>query len=545
MKPILRIVPSLLTPIDRLVSALTDPLRRERTAFGAIAVYVVVWTFYGMLAKASQDINLDAAGLIAWSRELALGYPVHPPLGPWLARAWFALFPQADWSSYFLAMVCAGVALWAAWMTSAGFLDAEKRAAGLALLTLVPFYNLFVLKFDHNALLVPLWALTTWWFIRSFETKALGWAVLAGLGAAAAMLGKYWSIFLLAGLGLAALTDPRRSDYFRSRAPWITIAIGVLGLAPHVAWLATHNFSTFAYPIAAHGHKPLAEVAEGVLRYFTAIGYVGLPVVLLIVAARPGLTALAETIRPRTPERRFVAVAFWTPLLLPALVMPLIGLTLNPIWAMPALTLLPVVLLSSPLTLVSHTATRWIVAFAVALPLLLTTAAPLIAIIIHRAGPSPTASQGRLVATLLLEEWRRTTDQPLHFVGGDVDLASVMAFYLPTRPSVYAPGHPDVVPWIDSARVERRGLAMACHARLPLCPGEAAKDPACYASGPVCVHDSVRNGMAAIAAQGPAGRRVITEITRTYFGIVGQPKLYIIMTVPPDRKADGSATSLR
>ena len=60
--------------------------------------------------------------------------------------------------------------------------------------------------------------------------------------AAAAMLGKYWSIFLLAGLALAALVDARRAVFFRSHAPWITIAVGALLLAPHLAWLVAHDF---------------------------------------------------------------------------------------------------------------------------------------------------------------------------------------------------------------------------------------------------------------------------------------------------------------
>ncbi len=87
------------------------------------------------------------------------------------------------------------------------------------LLTFVPFYNFHALRFNANAVLIPFWALTTWFFLRSFDTRRAGWAVLAGAGAAAAMLGKYWSIFLLAGLAIAAVTDPRRSAYLRSPAP--------------------------------------------------------------------------------------------------------------------------------------------------------------------------------------------------------------------------------------------------------------------------------------------------------------------------------------
>ena len=142
--------------------------------------------------------------------------------------------------------------LWIAWRLAARFLDAEKRVVGLALLTLVPFFNFHALKFNVNTVLMPVWAATTLWFLRSFETRRLLDAALAGLGAAAAMYGKYWSVFLLLGLGVAALADPRRAAYFRSPAPWVTIAVGALALAPHGLWLIRNDFVPFSYAVAIH-----------------------------------------------------------------------------------------------------------------------------------------------------------------------------------------------------------------------------------------------------------------------------------------------------
>src|SRR5262249_31953741 len=159
-----------------------------------------------------------------------------------------------------LAMVNVGLALWIIWRLCARFLDGDKRMLGVALLTLVPFFNFHGLKFNVNTVLLPLWAATTLWFLRSFETRRvldaalarLG-AALAGLGAAAAMYGKYWSVFLLLGLGIAALADRRRAAYFRSPAPWVTIAVGALALAPHAAWLIANDFAPFSYAIVLHG----------------------------------------------------------------------------------------------------------------------------------------------------------------------------------------------------------------------------------------------------------------------------------------------------
>ena len=165
----------LFAPIERLIAALSDPLRRERTAIMVLAAYVAAWTLYGVLAKGSQDIHPDMAEIAIWSREPAFGYSKHPPLAPWLAAAWFALFPATDWSFYLLAMVVAGVALWIAWRLAGDYLDDDKRALALLLLMLVPFFNFHALKFNVNTVLMPMWGATALCFLRSFERRSAFW----------------------------------------------------------------------------------------------------------------------------------------------------------------------------------------------------------------------------------------------------------------------------------------------------------------------------------------------------------------------------------
>src|SRR5262249_44420240 len=159
------------------------------------------------------------------------GHAKHPPLVPAIVGAWFLIFPVSGWAYYLLAVVTAAFALWIAWRLSARFLDGEKRVVGLALLTLIPFFNFHALKFNQNTILLPLGAATTLFFLRPYEERRLPDAVLAGVFAALAIYGKYWSAMLLIGLGIAALADARRGEYFRSPAPWVTIAAGTLALA--------------------------------------------------------------------------------------------------------------------------------------------------------------------------------------------------------------------------------------------------------------------------------------------------------------------------
>ena len=140
-----------------------------------------MWSLYGALAKGSQDIHFDMGEMVAWSREAGIGTPKHPPFAAWLVRVWFSAFPLTDWSYYVFAMVLASFALWIAWRLFEPYLDAEKRVVGLVLLTFVPFFNFHALKYNANTVLVPLWAVATWCFLRAFETRGALWAACAGL----------------------------------------------------------------------------------------------------------------------------------------------------------------------------------------------------------------------------------------------------------------------------------------------------------------------------------------------------------------------------
>ncbi len=511
----------LLSPIDRLIAALVDPARRERTVVGVLAVYVVLWTLTGALIKANQDIHYDMAGVAAWSRELALGFPQHPPLAPWLVRGWFSVFPVADWSYYLLGMTCAGVALWCAWRVFARFLQDETRVLALALLTLVPFYNFHALKFDHNVVLLPLWAATTLWFIRSFETRTAGWAVLAGVGAAAAMLAKYWSIYLLAGLALAALVDARRRVYFRSAAPWITIAVGALLIAPNVAWLVANDFEPMHYAarrphaciVRRNGaqRRRLSRRHCRLCRASGAAGPGGKPAHTHCAARR------AQAAGARTTVRRHGV--------LDAAPVAGGGRPGDRPRAQPGVEHVGVHAAARRSAVIAadrdqpgrdpRASWRW----RSLIPPLMAVAAPGIAIANHRAGAiTPTAAHGRLLAQKVEQEWRRTSDQPLRLVGGDLDLANTVAFYLPDRPSTFPVSEPQLAPWATDERIARDGIAIVCHA-----------------TGPLCTHRLVEVPTEAIEARGPPGHRVSVEIARTFFGMAGPPAHYVIVTVPPRR----------
>jgi hypothetical protein len=162
------------------------------------------------------------------------------------------------------------------------------------------------------------------------------------------MLGKYWSILLIAGLAIAAVADPRRSAYLRSMAPWGTIAVFALLFAPHVAWVLAHNLGPFHYALAAHPSTFANAIGSGFIFIVGALGYIAAPIAFTLIAARPGATALKDTLWPAEAERRLIVIAFAPPFMLAALTGILLQARVGALWAMSSMMLLPVALLSSP-----------------------------------------------------------------------------------------------------------------------------------------------------------------------------------------------------
>jgi len=503
-------------PFDRLRRALCDRRQREWTVAVALTAYAGVWTLFDLLSRRSEDIHFDMAEMAAWSRDLALGSPKHPQMGAWIAGLWFAVFPYRDWAFYLLANSLAAFSLWIAWRISEDRLSDNKRVAGLAFLTVVPFFNLFAWKYNANTILIPLWAVATLFFLRSLETRSSVMAALAGLAAAAAMMGKYWSIFLLAGLGLAALISPHRRAYFRSSAPWITTAVGALALAPHIYWLANHQFISFGYAMNSHSARtfPLA-VVDTVIYLLGSAAYIALPLLLLWLFARPKVSALPDTIWPQDRARRFVAAAFWLPILLPIPIALLYDKRLASIWTMSALVLAPVVFLSSPKIRITAAAARQILAASFVFALFALAVAPARALRVHETGPLNYGDAYRPLARAVDKQWRRTADTPLAVVASWRNLAYGVSFYLRDRPLVLKLERDKKTPWVDEARLMREGVALVCAVEEPNCADAIEK---------------IARGYTGVQRQERA-------IARHYRGTASKAKPYLIITIPPQPAA--------
>ncbi|HZR79128.1 MAG TPA: hypothetical protein VFA58_07965, partial [Chthoniobacterales bacterium] len=258
-----------------------------------------------------------------------------------------------------------------------------------------------------------------------------------------------------------ALIDPRRDKYFASSAPYLTIAVGTILLTPHLDWVISHQFNTVSYAFAAHPATALTGLFSGLVFVATSLAYVAAPLVLSTLIARPSMAAIVDTAWPADAERRFFVVAFAAPL---AFIIPLAGILqvgIEPLWATSAMTMLPVVLLSSPRVVTPRRGTILMLGIAVVFPVLMLALSPGITFALYQIPKPNYENHYRLFAQAVERAWHTQTDKPLRIVGGS-DILNSVVFYIESEPSALNIIDPTRTPWVSKTRVLAEGMALMC-----------------------------------------------------------------------------------
>jgi len=501
---------------ERVTDALLDPARRERTVGVLLVGFAALWFLFALLSRASCDVYFDIGEIMGWWRRPALAYH-HPPMSVWIGGLWFALFPRMDFAAYLLAAVNAIATLWISWRLFSEWLDETKRVFALAMLTLSFVHTFHAMFFNANTVQSPFWAAATLFFLRSFITHDLRQSAYAGVAAAGALLGKYWSIFLVGAMAFAAILDRRRRDYFGSAAPWVSISVGLLVLAPHIIWVLAVDPVSLGF--AGTTRTPPNAVNLRSLIYFPeSVLYVIAPL-LLFLTLRPSRTALRDILVPKDVNRRLVATLWAAALLLPPLVNLFAPFRLTSLWTIPNWTLFPIVLLSTPHIAITRTVLTRVVAIALAFPIVMVTIAPLVALATHEWHLGRSQPHHRALARAIEQLWAEASDKPVKLIGGDPESVSGTLFYLDQATALEghliddASDRRDIaVGGPDGERLARDGLVVVCKAQDAYC--QAAQER--------------------VAGTRAASRREV-ELVRVYLGIPGTPDRYVLLALPPTR----------
>ena len=371
---------------------------------GALGCFAALWMLYDTITLAPVDLRWDASEASLWAQHFAFGYK-HPPMTGWLFALWFAVFPRADWAEHLLYLTMAVTTLAVAWRLLRDHLDKERALFGLAALFLVPLYTVKTAELNANTVMMPFWAAALLFYLRARRGLGVADAFLAGAFASLAVLGKYWAVFLLAGMAVASVVGAGTKRFWRSPAPYVMAAGAAIVLAPHAIWLVTERGgASYAFVRSnVMAAESFGAALAGSAYYLVGVAAYAIGPLLFLAALRPSRAALADIVWPADDDRQQAVLLFAVPLVLPALVNLVLPYRLTPDWTFPNWPLLPIVLYASLALVISTTTVAAAGLIALALSLVALIASPFIAYQKLRAGADPNRPSSHHVVEVAVE----------------------------------------------------------------------------------------------------------------------------------------------
>lgn len=317
--------PTLLQPGNRLVLAY-------------LLGMVCLWTVLCALSHKAPD--LDGMEELVWAASLELGYTKHPPLPSWFMYFATQLIGRPIWLSFLMGQLFSALGLWFVWKLGCELTTRRQALIATLLVSTTAYFSLRGTIYNHNT--AQLWSIAcaTWLFYCALrDQRALIWIGL-GLVSALAMMTKYSAViqftaFFLYMLRVGSLRDPRT---------WRGLALALLaflvGLAPHLYWLAAHHFEPLLYADSSLDAGTYLDALRHMLDFtLDQIGRLA-PMLIVLLAwtlwerRAPSQPSTARNIHHTTQHTRtFLLWVGLAPFLSTLLISALLGTRLQASWA--------------------------------------------------------------------------------------------------------------------------------------------------------------------------------------------------------------------
>jgi 4-amino-4-deoxy-L-arabinose transferase-like glycosyltransferase len=437
--------------------------RRPRTALAAfLAVHALVWT--ALPALIYFNLPLDVIEAMTYGREWQLGCDKLPPL-PWFLAEIAYRLTGSDASLYALSQAAVIVAFIAVWMTARPLVGAAGALAALLIIDGMHYFNLSAVKFNHNVIEMPLWAIAGFAFHAGLRDGRLRHWIVLGAALGLAWWAKYFVVILAAPLALFLLLDPAARRRLAAPGPWIAAIVALAVVAPNLYWLWQHGSQPFGYAQAR------AAAPGGVLDHLAhPLAFVGgqafflLPALLIAAPlffppAKPATGPRADAL-----DRRIVILLAFGPALTLFVFSLITGRATNAMWGFPLWLFVGLwIVLFAPAALDSARLVRigaiWAVVFVI-----LVAAFCADYLVLPRYDHRYRAAffPGDRLSEAVTQRFEQATGRkPAYIIGSMWDGGNV-AHYASERPQprVLVDGMAEHAPWIDLADLRRRGAAI-------------------------------------------------------------------------------------
>lgn len=228
----------------------------------ALLVQMLVWTFGPALIIG--NLHADTLEAAYWGRDWALGYSKHPPITTWLIdlvlRLWPGLGVHPILGLMALSQATVAIAAWYLWRATRLFASAETASFATLMYLASPAATFYAVQINHNSMLSPFMAATAYYGLRYLDE--LRWRDAVGLGVAAALglWTKYEIVFVLLSLVALAILARRFRVAFVRPASYASFLVFAILSAPHVWWLAVHDWPSLYHAIDANKVTDIASL---------------------------------------------------------------------------------------------------------------------------------------------------------------------------------------------------------------------------------------------------------------------------------------------
>ena len=233
----------------RLIEAVE---RRPQAAFAAfLALHGVVWT--ALPALLFHNLPLDVIEAMTYGREWQIGYDKLPPLPWWLAEiVWRAVRHRR-------LAICAvprggAYRLRRIWATARPLVGATGALAARLIIDGMHYFNFSAVKFNHNVIELPFWALAGFAFHAGLRRGRLRYWILLGV-ALGSPCGPNISSPCWRAAGAVFAPRPGRAPAFGHARSVARRRRRARREAPHLVWLVQHDSQPLITPSRARSRR--------------------------------------------------------------------------------------------------------------------------------------------------------------------------------------------------------------------------------------------------------------------------------------------------
>lgn len=263
-------------------------------AFYIVAAITLVRVI--VLIVSPLQLYPDEAQYWFWAQTPALGYFSKPPVIGWVIWFTTALFGNGEWAIRIASpFFHAGTALLIFGIARIAFDARTGFWSALAYLT-VPGVSYSCGLASTDVPLLFFWALALYAFLRASTELGWRWPLICGIAFGWGLMAKYAMLYFVLSAVLAAFLVPALRRLVYSTRGLAILALGLLILAPNIAWNAANNFPTIHHTEAnadwssAHFQvKHIFEFLGGQFGVFGPLLMVGFVLALWgMVRGKPG-----------------------------------------------------------------------------------------------------------------------------------------------------------------------------------------------------------------------------------------------------------------